>query len=376
MIKVVHCLEAVHCGGVEQRRLSLARKLPADQFQQTLICAEARGDLPAQFRAAGCEVHEIGKFRRRIDWQAISRARAIIRDFAPHIVHGAVFEGVVTAAIAGRWARAPFVIGEETSDAYGRRWTGHLFLRALSTLCDRMVGVSPVVRDYLLERAKIPAKKVILIDNGVAEPDPPNSWLVKRLREQLTLPPDAIVAGTVGRLLDSHKRVSDAVRALSIASVPELHLLVVGTGPDEAMLRALATELGVHDRVHFAGYQGDTRPFYELMDIFLQPSAHEAFGLTIVEAMLAGLPVIGTNVGGIPGIILDGKTGILVDPRASEQLANALKLLCQCPAVRPKMGMAGLDRARRCFGADRYVMEVAELYTSLAEQLPIRPTGA
>lgn len=369
-IRVAHCIETVHLGGVEQKRLSIATGLDPERYEQMLICTKALGVIPDQLRAAGCPVNEIGTFRSRIDWRAIRRARGLMRAFRPDIVHGAVFEGVIVAALAGRAVRAPIVIGEETSDPLERRWSGHLFLRMLSTLCDRMVGVSPFVRDYLVKDLHIPAAKVALISNGVAEVTPADDATIRALKRTFGINDEHLLIGTVSRLLDSHKRVSDVIRALqSIAAErPEIRLIIVGEGPDEIMLKALAGELGVADKIVFAGYQGNPRPFYQLMDIFVHAAASEAFGLVLVEAMLASLPVVATRVGGIPGIVVDGETGLLIDSGQPGQLASAIEKLAAQPALRATMGTAGRDRARADFSDARYVQDIENLYRGVIEQ--------
>ena len=368
-LKALHCLETVASGGVEQRRLLLARALDKERYELALICTKAIGALPAEFARAGCPVHEIGVFRGIFDWERYAKAVAVVREFKPDIIHGAVFEGVATAAIAGRWARVPVIIGEETDDPAGRRrWRGHLLYRGLTSLTHQMVAVSPSVEDYLVGRIKLPSHKVTLINNGVAEPAPANEEQIRAVREGLRIPPDDLIIGCCCRLLDEHKRVSDLIKAFARVheDYPKSKLLIVGEGADEAMLRLLASQLGVSGHVYFAGYQGNTQPFYEVMDIFALASAREAFGLVLVEAMYARLPVVATCVGGIPTVVKAGETGFLVKPKDPEELADRLRLLLNNVSLRQSMGEAGLAFARANFSADRYVSQVDDLYQSLA----------
>lgn len=369
-IRILHCLETVGSGGVEQRRLTLARQLDGSRYQQAMVCTQAVGALPARFAEAGCPLHAVGVFRGVLDREPYRRALHVIREFRPHIIHGAVFEGVSLAAILGRLARVPVIIGEETSDPVNRRWRGHLLLRLLGTLSHQMVAVSPAVEQYLLGRLHLPRSKVTLINNGVAETAPPDEGRIHALREQFGLAPEHFVIGTVGRLHDHHKRVSDLLRALAtlLPACPEARLLVVGKGPDEGRLRELADQLGVADRVRFAGYQADPQPCYALMDVFALASAMEAFGLVLVEAMYAGLPVVATRVGGIPNIVDEGTSGLLVSPGQPQALAEAILELQRDPARRQAMGRAGQLLATANFGAERYVREVDRLYQRLAAE--------
>lgn len=366
-LRVLHCLETVGSGGVEQRRLSLAQHLDSDRYEQRLVCTQAIGGLPELLEQAGCSINTVGRFHGIFDQKRYRTTLEIIREFRPHIIHGAVYEGVALAAVCGRLGRVPVVLGEETSDPSNRRWKGHLLYRSFAGLCHHMVGVSPAVTDYLRRKIRLPVHKVTLINNGVAEKPRANPQEIAAVRERLGLPQDAFVIGTVGRLLDSHKRASDLIRAMPriIVDCPTAFLLVVGTGRDEQALQCLASELDVADQVLFASYQADTQPYYEVMDVFTMASAHEAFGLVLVEAMFTELPVVATRVGGIPGVVDDGATGFLVDPYQPQALAERILRLVNDPSARRAMGQAGRRRALSHFSSQRYVADVDALYRRL-----------
>lgn len=366
-VKVLHCLEKIGSGGVEQRRLSLGKQLDPERYEQHLLCTRAIGGLPELFDRAGCTIHEVGEFNGILDRRPYKAALDVVREIRPHIIHGAVYEGVAQAAVAGRLGRVPVIIGEETSDPDNRRWKGHLLYRGLAGLCHHMIGVSPAVVQYLVRTIRLPARKVTLINNGVAEKPPTGEDELIALRERLELPADSFVIGTVGRLFDGHKRVSDLIRAMPgiVAERPEARFLIVGTGPDEASLRELAQALGVADCVRFTGYQANTQPFYHLMDVFALASAHEAFGLVLVEAMFAELPVVATRVGGIPSVVNEGDTGYLVEPYQPKELARAIGMLADDACLRCSMGEKGRERALKKFSSERYVSDVDELYQRL-----------
>lgn len=363
-IRVAHCIETMHTGGVEQTRLTLARGLDPERYEQVVICTQVMGALPDMFRNHGVRVHAVGRFRSAIDWGRIHAARQLLKAFEPDIVHGAVFEGVVMGTLAGKLAGVPIIIGEETADPEGRRWTGHLFFRALVGLTHRMVAVSPFVRDYLLNDLSVPPAKVRLINNGVADVAPRTAEHVQKLRARLGIGAEDFVIGTVGRLFDQQKKVSEMIRAMPaiLARRPLTRLLVVGEGQDRGMLERLATECGVAPSVTFAGYQPATRPFFELMNIFVHPAASEAFGLVVAEAMMAGRPVVATAVGGIPDVVDEGKTALLIPPGDREALVEAVLKLADDAELAACMGSAGRRRAVAEFGEVRYVSEVDELY--------------
>lgn len=230
-----------------------------------------------------------------------------------------------------------------------------------------MVAVSPAVEAYLRDGIKLPTGKVSMIVNGVAEKPATVPKDVARIRSELGIAPDDVVIGTVGRLFEERKRVSDLIRALPqlMKRNPNVKLLVVGTGPDEDSLRDLAADLSLANRVLFAGYQVDTQPYYEVMNIFALASAHEAFGLVLVEAMFAILPVVATRTGGIPKVVSEDETALLVKPYAPTKLADSIVRLLDDPSAARDMGNRGRIRARKYFSEERYVSDMGRLYTRL-----------
>ena len=369
-IRVLHTLCRVYSGGVEQRRLVLARGLPKDQYEHVIITQEASGSLPAKLRAEGWIIHEIGVASHILSPSWHQRAYEIAREFQPDIIHGAVYEGVGLANILGWRLPKAKVISEETSDPTNRSWRGNVLLQLLCLRSSAVIGVSPSVADYLRNIAHIPARKVKLINNAVwPAPDLTLSQL-QEYRQSLGLKDTDFVIGSVGRVFDEYKRFSDLIRALKILhdqGFVQAKLLIIGGGPDEQVLANLAAEFGLTKSVIFAGYQAEARHYYPLMDIFALASIREAFGLVLVEAMLAQVPVIATSVGGMPYVLGQGKAGILVPPNSPHDFAKAIFSLYQNPLQRQKIAEAGRMRAELEFSAERYCNEIDALYESLAK---------
>lgn len=365
-IRVAQLLETIHLGGVEQRVRTIVRGLDPDRYEHLVICTKALGDIPDELRDQGATVVEVGVFRSRIDFRAVRKAYLALSAFKPDIVHGGVFEGVIMGVLAGRLARVPVIISEETSDPAVRRRTGHVFAQALYHLSDMTIGVSPFVARYLTEQLKIAPAKVRMIANAVTAP------IISGNRSALVefgIPPDSIVFGTLGRLLDAHKGISDAIRAFaSLGRTRRTDLLIVGIGPDETMLRELAETLGVVDRVHFAGYRGEPYPLLSALDIFVHPARYEAFGMVVAEAMFAGLPVIATEVGGLPDVVAKDENALLVAPGDVPALALAMARLAKDEALRKRFGEAGVARATAQFSEARYIADIDSLYRELLDR--------
>jgi len=371
MIRVLHCLNLLIPGGVERLRMSIFTRLPRDRFEHRVICTEILDDAYAdRMRAVGVEIVAVGAVGSVLRPHRYRIAAREIDSWRPDIVHGAVIEGYTLASVVGRWKRAPVVIMEETSDPQNRRWKGHVLARTMAAFADLCVAVSPGVGRYLTETIHVPRSKVTVINNGVEQPTVPTSDALAALRAEYGIHDGDRVIGSVGRMADeSHKCFGDLIRALALLrDLADVKLVLVGDGPERPGLERLASDLGVSDRVLFAGFQLDTGPFYALMDVFALASAREAFGLVNAEAMRCGLPVVATAVGGIPDVVLDGETGLLVPPRDTAALAAALRRVLNDDVLRHWLGAAGKVRADRLFSAERYVGDIEELYDRAVAQ--------
>jgi len=294
----------------------------------------------------------------------------VLRDFRPHIVHGAVYEGVAVAAVCGTLARIPVIIGEETGEPYGRSWKGHLLYRALMALCDHAVGVSPEVCDYFADRLRMSPRRVSLVLNGVAPQRTVEPAETAELRARLGIGDSEIVIGNVGRLFNWQKRHTDLLAAFrSLCDRrDDVRLLLVGEGPDREMLKRLAAEIGIAERVIFTGYQPDARPFYTAMDIFALPSAYEGLALVLVEAMFAHLPIVSTRVSDASSAVAGNENGFLVQPGDPPELADRLLTLVEDADLRRRFGEAGYARVQERFSARRYVEDIDQLYQRLAAE--------
>jgi glycosyltransferase involved in cell wall biosynthesis len=185
------------------------------------------------------------------------------------------------------------------------------------------------------------------------------------VRRSLGIPPDVPSLGTIGRLCEV-KRQDLLIRAFRRvrARVGDAHLLIVGDGPWMGRLRELAAELDLADRVHFAGYQPRPERFLRSMDAFALSSASEGMPLVVLEAWAAGVPVVATRVGGLPELVDDGRTGLLVDFGDEDALASALGDLLVEPGLARRLREAGRDHVET-FSLGRMADAYQEHYVEL-----------
>ncbi|OWR15176.1 glycosyltransferase family 4 protein [Chryseobacterium sp. VAUSW3] len=365
MIRVLHIMSTVTGGGVERRRLSLAKAFKGSNIQMKLVGTFKNGAIAEQIEDNGVEIIEVGDFNGPFHWDKHRKIQKIIDEFQPHIIHGAVFEGVTMAAINGFIKKVPVVILEETSDPQNRSSKADFLLRIFSWAADRFIAIAPNVAEYLRDKAKVSPKKVITINNGVEIPRAVSDQEIQDLKAEYAIRESDFVVGTVGRLFNDHKKITDILEAVKQLDLPHLKLLIVGGGRDEQLLKEKARELGIEAQVIFTGYQYDTAPFYELMNVFCIASQREGFGLVAAEAMLHHLPVLATQVGGLQNVVVNEETGFLVPSNTPSKLAEKIHYFYHHPEAVNTMGEAGYQRAMQNYTEERYVKEVQALYNEL-----------
>ncbi|ESU20820.1 hypothetical protein FCR2A7T_11350 [Flavobacterium cauense R2A-7] len=348
--------------------------LNKEEFELKIICTHYRGEIPERIKDCGVEVIAVGKLKNIFDWEKHKKVISVIREFQPHIVHGAVFEGVTMATVSSVFCRVPVLIIEETSDPQNRSWRGNLLMRLFSFFADAVVGVSHASTNYLTETLKISPKKVHLISNGVAIPREVSEKESEQLKATLGIAAEKIIIGSVGRMInDNTKRFSDLIKAFEmlIRKGLNVHLVLVGDGPEKGKYKRLVQQLNIEKSVTFEGYQDDTAKYYAIFDVFSLVSAHESFGLVLAEAMLSKVPIVATKVGGMQYIVDHEKTGYLVEKQNVVEIAQKLEILCNTESLRTEMGKAGYQKAMGNYTEEQYVKRVKTLYSELLKKKKI-----
>ena len=307
---------------------------------------------------------------------AVKLARLIRRE-RPRILHthtakaGAV--GRLAALLAGE-ARPPIVVhtfhGHVLRGYFDpvRSAVFRLLERWLARLSTALVAVSPEVRDDLVALGVAPREKFAVVRLGIELDERVRAETNGRAetRRLLGIAPDRFAVGWIGRMTGV-KRTDDVLLAFRLLQQRgvDAWLCMVGDGPDRDHVERRAHELGVMRRTLVLGYQEDVSPLFASFDAFVLPSVNEGTPVTAIEALAAGRPVVATRVGGVPDVVVDGETGLLVergDPRA---LAGALDTLLRDPERRRAMGEAGHARRAAEFDLSVMVRRIEDLYVEL-----------
>ncbi|MFM8552511.1 MAG: glycosyltransferase [Nitrospiraceae bacterium] len=363
-------------GGTEEQIRELALRLDRRRYDVTVCALQGPGVVAEEVRAKGVRVVLL-QGRGKGDVRVLYRLYRLIRTWRPDIVHSFLSLANLSAMLVGRLFAAPIIIWScRDLNVWKTPWHWRLDRWAIQR-ADAMTCCSDAVRLFAAQHMQLPAERITTIHNGI---DRDRFTAASKLElAQLGLRAGLPVVGTACRLYEPKKGLAVLLRAMRLAADrgdAPWQLLIVGEGPARADLEQLSERLNLADRVVFAGPRRDVASVLPLMDLFVCPSLYEGFGIAIVEAMLAGLPVVASDVGGIPEIVVPGDTGLLVPPGDPEALAKAIQDLLAHPEQAKKLGRQGRQWAAAKFSVDVMVGRHQALYESLvgAERRQLRLT--
>jgi len=349
--------------------MTLLSGLDKGEFNPVVICPEDSG-VYGSLKSSGYTMIPLamaGEIQPARDLKTVLNLRQILGGLKPDILH---IHGM-KAGFVGRFAVAPiqprprviltlhsFLFDERTS------WRKRAFTsrveRRLSQYTNRYVAVSKALRDHMISDICVPSEKTQVIYNGIKFADPKT----KRTKPCERVP----VIGTVARLAPQ-KGVEYFIRAAAILlrDFPTARFRVVGDGPFRQNLEALAMKMEISESVEFAGFRHDVGDVLSGFDVFVLPSTHEAFGITLLEAMSRDVPVVASKTGGIPEIVDGLTTGLLAEPANPEQIADRVRELLLNPNRAAALAHQGNLFVRENFTADRMVAETEQMYSELCD---------
>ena len=364
-IKVLQLVEDLKIGGAERIIASIAEGLERRRFEISLWCIAKGGEIADELKQKGIDIKilDIFSYHNPIN---ILRLAYLLRKAHPDIVHTHGYFASTFGRLAAILARTPVIITHVHTTYYGFKKRNTILEKCLSFFTDKVVCVSKAVNKFVVEVEGISEEKTCLIYNGVGK---------LRLgdtdsdidRKSLGFEKEDLVVITVASLTP-HKGHHVLINAATVVSKrhKNLRLLIVGDGPLRNKLEAYAKELRLSSNIVFTGQRKDIVSLLKLADLFVLPSTErEGLGIALIEAMAKGLPVIGTELGGIPEVIKDDVNGFLVAPGNPYELASDIEKLAIDMSMRARMGRNGRRIYEQKFTAERMVREIELLYDRL-----------
>ena len=362
--RVIYLAHAFMLGGAEEMVLNLVRHLPP-RFEARVCCIHDAGPIGDEIRRTGTPVDVLGlNPGMRRPWD-VGAMREYLRRTQPHIVHTFLLTASLYGRLAAILAHVPIIIGTEVNIYEHKKRHHALAERLLMAGTDRVIASAESVRDFYIRQVHADAEKVDVIYNAVDFSQAAATVSAAEMRASLGIPADAPTAGVIARLTEQkgHRFLFEALAKTPALSA--VRLVVVGGGELGERLARLAGELGIGSRVHFVGPRRDLGNLLAAMDVFVMPSLWEGLPLSLVLAMGASRPVVATRVAGIPEVIEDSRTGLLVPPGDAEALGAALARLFDRVDLRARLGRDARAAVLPRFNVERYVDSVASLYDRL-----------
>jgi glycosyltransferase involved in cell wall biosynthesis len=362
--------QAVDSGGAERFAIGLATRLPADRYE-VWVCSTRKFEpaVAAALDAAGVKHLHLGR-RRKLQLHRFAPLAQLMRRERFDILHSHMFGSNLWGALFGRAYRVPVIIAHEHNWAFSgepaRVWLDRHVIGRLST---RFIAVSNAQRGLMTTVEKLPAEQIVVLPTAYI---PSKETAGTDVRAELALSPDTPLVGTAA-ILRSEKALDILIEAHAevIRRIPAAHLVIAGEGDREADLRARADELGIADRVHLIGLRSDVDALLRAFDVGAMSSDWEGMPLFVFECMAAGTPLVATDVGGLPEIVEQGRTGILVPRRDPSALGAAIAGLLADPERGRELAAAAAQRSEQ-FTIEAVSRRFADLYDELLAEYAAR----
>ncbi len=369
MSRILHLIASDSVGGQEKQLLYHARDTRDSGYEVVLGSFQDDGEPP-----------ELLTYASRYGIETVSVPGGIrpglVDDLAQYLRSGQIdllcthgYKATVVGHFAAKHANIPWV--PFVWDFTAETWQVTLYERlerSLLTRCPWVVCISPA-QARELGRMRRGRRSPLVIQNAVLAPR--ETGLLQEPtpnRKELGFSGRSFVFGAAGRFSreKGHRYLLDAF-ALLHRMLPgqAMELVLLGEGREETALRAQARRLGIEQRVCFAGFQRRAAAWMKVMDCLVQPSLTDGTPNSVLEAMFLGVPVIATNVGGIPDVIQDGQTGLLVEPSAAIPMAEAMKKMVRSGALRNRLASEAKYRVKEDFSPQRQRALLEMLYRAM-----------
>lgn len=351
VMKILKLTTLLDFGGQEKQYLSFTEKPELLKNEYVFVAIGYGGNAERILRERGFEVHILNRNFSIKNLSNIWAVYKLIKKLKPDVVHTAAAEANFHGIIAAKLAGVKMIIGEEIGIPNHSSAAQKVF-QWVYKLADKVIGVSKSVKDHLVKTGEISEHKGIVIYNPVSFPSKQEFEKSEKFN---------IVY--IGRL-EKVKNVETLVKAFSKIQNNKIQLTIVGDGREMDNLQNLVNELKITEAVLFEGFQNNIGKYLSAADLYVLPSYSEGFGIAAVEAMFLKVPVLATQVGGVPEFINHGENGWLFDPYSMEDLVEKLEqILLLDEDKRKAIGVKGFEEVSERFTIEKYIENLENLYS-------------
>ena len=357
-----------YAGGAERFVVGLAVQLSKERYEVFVATTRVAGGVLLDVMRDADVKHVDFSRRQRFDVRALARLLRFIRDERIDVIHANKFGSNIWGTLLGRLARVPVVIAQEHTWSYsGERVRPLLDGRFIGPFSDAFVAVSTADRDRMISLEHVRPKKIVVIPTAYIPREDASGG--GDVRAEIGVGAQTPIVGTVA-ILRPQKALGVLISAFAIVAQAheDAHLVIAGAGESDAELRALAARLPVRDRIHFIGLRQDVNAVWGSFDVGVISSDFEGTPIAALEAMKNGTTLVATRVGGVPDLIEDGVSGLLVPPQDPPALAAGIERLLDDPAECAAFAAAA-ERRLDDYSIDRLGATMEALY----ERLLARP---
>jgi len=372
-IKVIWLIDGLGHGGAEQLMTTLLSSFEKSRFEMRVCALQERKSniIPEKLKQLGIPVDFVSIKRLRNPLN-IFRIIAYLRRHQPDIVHTQLEFSDTLGNSAAKFLGIPSVSTLHTIETptVGTRtyWRQQIRWFTLRNFCTRIITVSEKTREHYIQLTKIPATKIITMYNGIdlEKFRVVDSSTSNRIRSSFEIPNERSMICTIA-VLREPKGIQYMIEALPeiLERIPNAFYLVIGDGDYAKELKSLAVTHKVEKRVVFAGHRTDIPEILASSDVFVLPTLGDALPTVLIEALAAKKPIIASNVGGVPEIITNEVTGILVPPADAKMLATACLRVLQNKSLAKKLAENGYQTVKQKFDVDTQVKQLSNLYQQL-----------
>jgi len=370
-IKILYLITGLKMGGAEMLLYRLLINLDRKKYEPVIVSITSIAEIGRKIEKLKVKTLDL-RVKFKYDFFAFLKFIIFLKKEKPQILHSHLFHANLLGRITGKICKVPIIISTIHNVNFGGKLREKL-LKYTDKFCNFTIVISQIVAKEMIEKKIVPKNKLKIICNGIdfKEFNLNKNKVQKKINRELKIKKNQNILISVGRLTEQkgYFYMIETVRILN-KKYSDLIWIVLGDGEDKMKLEKQIKIENLQKNILFLGIKENVVEYLFDSDIFIMPSLWEGLPLSLLEAMACGLPVIATNVGGIPEIVKDKISGFLVEPKNPTILAEKIEYLLNLDIdSRKKMGIEGRKIVEEKFSLRKMVEKYENLYEKLLTEL-------